>query len=54
MWAWRLLNGECPDRRDPEVESGLMTWLIGDRDDELGLPPWSSQEGQRLRDAAGL
>jgi hypothetical protein len=51
LWAWQLLHGERPDRRDPEVESGLFGWLLGDP--VPGLPPYDSDEGVRLRHGAG-
>jgi hypothetical protein len=51
-WAWQLLNGERPDRRDPETEDGLFGWLIGDA--VPGLPPYDSDEGCRLRAAVGI
>jgi hypothetical protein len=51
LWAWQLLHGERPDRRDPEVESGLFGWLLGDP--VPGLPEYSSPEGQWLRERVG-
>jgi hypothetical protein len=48
MWAWQLLNGERPDRRDPEVEAGMFAWLLGDP--IPGLPDYETAEAHRLRD----
>jgi hypothetical protein len=53
FWCAQLLAAQRPDW-GPETEQGLFDWLVGDRDDELGLPPWESAEGQQLRDAVGL
>jgi hypothetical protein len=50
-WAWLLLNGERPDRSDPEVEVGLFSWLLGDP--IPGLPPYDSDEGAWLRNRVG-
>lgn len=50
-WAARLLAGERPDRRDPEVETGAFSWLIGDV--IPGLPPYESAEARRLIARAG-
>jgi hypothetical protein len=50
-WAWLLLNGELPDRRDPEVEAGMLGWLIGDQ--VPGLPDYESPEARELRARVG-
>jgi hypothetical protein len=51
LWAWQLLNGQLPDRNDPEVEAGTLGWLLGD--EVPGLPEYSSDEGRQLRDRVG-
>ena len=51
LWAQQLLNGERPDRRDPEVEAGTFAWLLGDP--VPGLPPYDSDEGASLRERVG-
>jgi hypothetical protein len=50
-WAERLLAGEQPDRRDPEVESGTFAWLIGEV--IPGLPDYDTLEAARLIERAG-
>jgi hypothetical protein len=50
-WAMQLLAGERPDRNDPEVEAGLFGWLLDDH--VPGLPSYSSEAGQKLRDRVG-
>jgi hypothetical protein len=53
LWVQQLLHGIRPDRRDPATELGMFDWLIGDRDDQLGLPPYDSDEGHWLRRRVG-
>jgi hypothetical protein len=50
-WAQLLLAGERPDRRDPEVESGMFGWLLGDA--VPGLPDYDTLEAAQLIERAG-